>query len=124
MPSSEAFPTGAFRLRRRDRDHVRTSVVLSAAAAMRREQQAAAQQDQHEPHGHLKNSADLERDYLREVLEMLQTRLSNELNIFVRKITGYGTIAIFWTVVAGVYGMNFATCPSSDGPTAIPRRSG
>jgi len=62
-------------------------------------------------YGHLKNSADLERDYLREVLEMLQTRLSNELNIFVRKITAYGTIAISWTVVAGVYGMNFADMP-------------
>jgi magnesium transporter len=62
-------------------------------------------------YGHLKNSADLERDYLREVLEMLQTRLSNELNMFVRKITAYGTIAISWTVVAGVYGMNFADMP-------------
>lgn len=62
-------------------------------------------------YGHLKNSADLERDYLREVLEMLQTRLSNELNMFVRKITAYGTIAISWTVVAGVYGMNFVDMP-------------
>jgi magnesium transporter len=62
-------------------------------------------------YGHLKNSAEMERDYLREVLEMLQTRLSNELNRFVRRITAYGTIAISWTVVAGVYGMNFATMP-------------
>lgn len=62
-------------------------------------------------YGHLKNSADLERDYLREVLDMLQTRLSNELNIFVRRITAYGTIAISWTVVAGVYGMNFTDMP-------------
>ncbi len=62
-------------------------------------------------YGHLKNAADLERDYLREVLDMLQTRLSNELNMFVRKITAYGTIAISWTVVAGVYGMNFSNMP-------------
>ncbi len=62
-------------------------------------------------YGHLKNSAEMERDYLREVLEMLQTRLSNELNRFVRRITAYGTIAISWTVVAGVYGMNFTNMP-------------
>jgi magnesium transporter len=42
---------------------------------------------------------------------MLQTRLSNELNRFVRRITAYGTIAISWTVVAGVYGMNFTNMP-------------
>jgi Mg2+ and Co2+ transporter CorA len=62
-------------------------------------------------YGHLKNAADLERDYLQEVLDMLQTRLSNELNRFVRKVTAYGSIAIAWTVVAGVYGMNFADMP-------------
>lgn len=62
-------------------------------------------------YGHLKNAADLERDYLQEVLDLLQTRLSNELNRFVRRITAYGTIAISWTVVAGVYGMNFANMP-------------
>ena len=62
-------------------------------------------------YGHLKNSADLERDYLQEVLDLFQTRVSNELNRFVRKITAFGTIAISWTVVAGVYGMNFANMP-------------
>jgi len=62
-------------------------------------------------YGHLKNTADLERDYLQEVLDLFQTRVSNELNRFVRKITAFGTIAISWTVVAGVYGMNFANMP-------------
>ena len=62
-------------------------------------------------YGHLKNAADLERDYLQEVLDLLQTRVSNELNRFVRKITAYGTIAISWTVVAGIYGMNFSNMP-------------
>ena len=62
-------------------------------------------------YGHLKNSADLERDYLQEVLDLFQTRVSNELNRFVRKITAFGTIAISWTVVAGIYGMNFANMP-------------
>lgn len=62
-------------------------------------------------YGHLKNSADLEREYLQEVLDLFQTRVSNELNRFVRKITAFGTIAISWTVVAGIYGMNFANMP-------------
>lgn len=62
-------------------------------------------------YGHLKNSADLEREYLQEVLDLLQTQVSNELNRFVRKITAIGTIAISWTVVAGIYGMNFADMP-------------
>jgi magnesium transporter len=62
-------------------------------------------------YGHLKNAADLERDYLQEVLDLLQTRVSNELNRFVRKITAYGTIAIALTVVAGIYGMNFSNMP-------------
>ena len=62
-------------------------------------------------YGHLKNAADLERDYLQEVLDLLQTRVSNELNKFVRKITAYGTIAISLTVVAGIYGMNFSNMP-------------
>jgi len=60
---------------------------------------------------HLKNLADLERDYLQEVLDLFQTRVSNELNRFVRKITAFGTIAISWTVVAGIYGMNFINMP-------------
>lgn len=62
-------------------------------------------------YGHLKNSADLEREYLQEVLDLLQTRVSNELNRFVRKITAFGTIAISWTVIAGIYGMNFSSMP-------------
>ena len=62
-------------------------------------------------YGHLKNSADLEREYLQEVLDLFQTKVSNELNRFVRKITAFGTIAISWTVVAGVYGMNFTNMP-------------
>jgi Mg2+ and Co2+ transporter CorA len=62
-------------------------------------------------YGHLKNSADLEREYLQEVLDLFQTRVANELNRFVRKITAFGTIAISWTVVAGICGMNFANMP-------------
>ncbi len=60
---------------------------------------------------HLRNTADLEREYLQEVLDLLQTRVSTELNRFVRKITAWGTIGIAWTVIAGIYGMNFDNIP-------------
>ena len=60
---------------------------------------------------HLRNTVDLEREYLQEVLDLLQTRVSTELNRFVRKITAWGTIGIAWTVIVGVYGMNFADIP-------------
>jgi magnesium transporter len=61
--------------------------------------------------GHLRNTVDLEREYLQEVLDLLQTRVSTELNRFVRKITAWGTIGIAWTVIVGIYGMNFANMP-------------
>jgi magnesium transporter len=60
---------------------------------------------------HLKNTTDLEREYLQEMLDLFQTRASTELNRFVRKITAWGTIGIAWTVIAGIYGMNFAHMP-------------
>jgi Mg2+ and Co2+ transporter CorA len=60
---------------------------------------------------HLRKSADLEREYLTEVLDLFQTRVSTELNRFVRKITAFGTIGIAWTVIAGIYGMNFQHMP-------------
>jgi magnesium transporter len=60
---------------------------------------------------HLRNTVDLEREYLQEVLDLLQTRVSTELNRFVRKITAWGTIGIAWTVIVGIYGMNFEDIP-------------
>jgi magnesium transporter len=60
---------------------------------------------------HLKNTTDLEREYLQEMLDLFQTRASTELNRFVRQITAWGTIGIAWTVIAGIYGMNFTHMP-------------
>ena len=45
------------------------------------------------------------------MLDLFQTRVSTELNRFVRKITAFGTIAIGWTVIAGIHGMNFTHMP-------------
>ena len=60
---------------------------------------------------HLKNTTDLEREYLQEMLDVFQARASTELNRFVRKITAFGAIGIAWTVMAGIYGMNFTNMP-------------
>jgi magnesium transporter len=63
---------------------------------------------------HLKTSADLEREYLQEVLEVFQTRIATELNRFVRQLTAWGAIGIAGTLIAGIYGMNFAHMPELD----------
>jgi magnesium transporter len=60
---------------------------------------------------HLQNTADLEREYLQEMIDLFQTRVATELNRFVRKVTAGGSIAIAWTVIVGLYGMNFAYMP-------------
>lgn len=62
-------------------------------------------------YGHLRNTADLEREYLQELLDLFQTRVSTELNRFVRKVTAWGFIGISFTVIAGIYGMNFTVIP-------------
>ena len=61
--------------------------------------------------GHLVQMTDLEREYLQEMLDLFQTRVATELNRFVRRVTAWGTVAIAWTVIVGVYGMNFPGIP-------------
>jgi magnesium transporter len=73
---------------------------------------------------HLKNSTDLEREYLQEMLDVFQTRAATELNRFVRKITAFGTIGIAWTVIAGIYGMNFTHMPELDWTYGYPAALG
>jgi magnesium transporter len=73
---------------------------------------------------HLKNTTDLEREYLQEMLDVFQTRASTELNRFVRKITAFGTIGIAWTVMAGIYGMNFAHMPELEWTYGYPAALG
>lgn len=62
-------------------------------------------------YGHLINSADLEREYLQEMLDLFQTRVATELNRFVREVTAWGTVAVACTLVSGIYGMNFTHMP-------------
>lgn len=49
--------------------------------------------------------------FLQEVLDFYQTRIATELNEFVKRLTALGTIFVFATVVAGIYGMNFENMP-------------
>ena len=60
--------------------------------------------------GHM-NTTDLEREYLQEMLDLFQTRVSTELNRFVRKVTAWGSVGLAWTVIVGLYGMNFTHMP-------------
>jgi magnesium transporter len=61
--------------------------------------------------GHIMNTTDLEREYLQEMLDLFQTRVSTELNQFVRKVTAWGSVGLARTVIAGLYGMNFTHMP-------------
>jgi Mg2+ and Co2+ transporter CorA len=61
--------------------------------------------------GHIMTTTDLEREYLQEMLDLFQTRVSTELNRFVRKVTAWGSVGVAWTVIAGLYGMNFKHMP-------------
>jgi len=65
---------------------------------------------------HLMQTTDLEREYLQEMLDLFQTRVATELNRFVRRVTAWGTIGIAWTVIVGVYGMNFVAIPGLEAP--------
>jgi magnesium transporter len=60
---------------------------------------------------HIRQTADLESQYLQEMIDLFQTRVSTELNRFVRKVTAWGSIGIAWTVIVGLYGMNFTYMP-------------
>jgi magnesium/cobalt transport protein CorA len=59
----------------------------------------------------LKNLCDGEKELLQEVLDFHQTRIANELNEFVRRLTSVGAILVVCTLVAGIYGMNFEHMP-------------
>jgi magnesium transporter len=60
---------------------------------------------------HLRQVTDLEREYLQELLDLLQTRIAQNLNLFVRQLTAWGAIGIASTLIAGIYGMNFVNIP-------------
>ncbi len=118
---AEALLTDLFGLRH-DLQTIRTNAAQTHALYVHLIEQLGSQEglmrvdlrrfnDLRQGFSHLQNTTDLERDYLQEVLDLFQTRVSTELNRFVRKITAFGTIGVAWTVIAGVYGMNFTYMP-------------
>jgi magnesium transporter len=70
--------------------------------------------------GQLVQTIDLEREYLQEMIDLFQTRVSTELNRFVRKVTAWGTVGIAWTVITGIYGMNVIGIPGMESPWGFP----
>ena len=70
--------------------------------------------------GQLVQTVDLEREYLQEMIDLFQTRVSTELNRFVRKVTAWGTVGIAWTVITGIYGMNVVGIPGLESPWGFP----
>jgi magnesium transporter len=68
----------------------------------------------------LKNLCDGEKELLQEVLDFHQTRIANELNEFVRRLTSVGAILVVCTLIAGIYGMNFAHMPELDWQLGYP----
>lgn len=114
---SEALLEELFALRH-DLQTIRTNAAQNREVFARLVEQRAIPEDarlvlEDLYHGfdHLKTAADLEREYLQEVLEVFQTRIASELNVFVRQLTAWGAIGIAGTLIAGVYGMNFAHMP-------------
>ena len=70
--------------------------------------------------GQLVQTVDLEREYLQEMIDLFQTRVSTELNRFVRKVTAWGTVGLAWTVITGFYGMNVVGIPGLESPWGFP----
>jgi magnesium/cobalt transport protein CorA len=62
----------------------------------------------------LRNVCDDEKELLQEVLDLFQTRIANDLNSFAKQITAIGAILVTTTLIAGIYGMNFANMPELD----------
>jgi magnesium transporter len=73
---------------------------------------------------HARNTADLQRDYLQDLVDLFETRVATELNRFVRQLTAWGAIGLVATLIAGIYGMNFAHMPELDWTYGYPMALG
>ena len=72
----------------------------------------------------LRSVCDNEKEYLQEILDLYQTRIANELNRFAKQVTSGGAILVAATLVAGIYGMNFAHMPELDWKYGYPMALG
>jgi magnesium transporter len=55
--------------------------------------------------------ADNIRDLLTSLLELRVAQVANHLNVIMRKLTAWAGILLVPTLIAGIYGMNFANMP-------------
>ncbi len=74
-------------------------------------EETVATQDLVDQFDRLRNVCDAEKELLQEVLDFYQTRIADELNRFVKRLTALGTILVTATLIAGIYGMNFTHMP-------------
>jgi magnesium transporter len=63
---------------------------------------------------------DLYRDLLAAVLDARMSSVSNELNSTMRRLTAVTVVIMAPTLIAGIYGMNFAFMPELDWPWGYP----
>lgn len=54
---------------------------------------------------------DSEKELLQDVLDFYQARLTNDLNLTLKRFTSVGAILVSCTLVTGIYGMNFEHMP-------------
>ena len=59
----------------------------------------------------IRNLCDQEKEFLQELLDFHQTRIADELNRMVKRLTALGTMLVTATLIAGIYGMNFEHMP-------------
>jgi magnesium transporter len=63
---------------------------------------------------------DLYRDLLAAVLDARMSAVSNDLNATMRRLTALTVVIMVPTLIAGIYGMNFAFMPELDWPLGYP----
>ena len=63
---------------------------------------------------------DIYRDLLATVLDARLTVASNGLNAIMKRLTAFTVILMVPTLIAGIYGMNFAAMPELDWPLGYP----
>ncbi len=83
-------------------------------------EETVATQDLVDQFDRLRNVCDAEKELLGEVLDFYQTRIAGELNQFVKRLTALGTMLVTATLIAGIYGMNFAHMPELEWTLGYP----
>ena len=76
-----------------------------------------------EAYGHtieLMDTVDTHRDMISEMLDMYQSKVSNQLNKIVKVLTLISVIFAPLTFIVGLYGMNFVYMPELSNPYAYP----